>query len=334
MAGRRRKILIVIAISAICVTGILLFFPIIFFLSDYLSKTEKVNANLLIVEGWLPQYAIEMAYDEFENNSYDLVVTTGLKISGYYLVSMNGFLVFHTHDKCKGNVKIGDHLIEVDAYSEMKDKNSAHFNVFINDSIVADFFADKKKRKYEIIWNGNLSKIDSVMIQFDNDSLFEYGDRNLYIKEIIIDYKTHFSFQNNSYYDIGALDGKKRVNNNFTSFSELARNKLLSMGIDSSLVLSIPCNRVNINRTLTSALAFRDWLKTSNFKVKGINIVSLGSHARRTWLSYTKVLDKSYNIGIVSFPDRKGRFSRKYKVLQTLRETLGFVYYWIILIPY
>ncbi len=333
MSGSRKKKLVTI-ILIICVSGSLLFFPIIFSLFDYLSKTEKVEANLLIIEGWLPSYAIEMAYDEFKDNHYDLIITTGIKISEYYQVYTNGYLIFYTNQKLKENDKSGDHTIEIEAYSELGEKNCAHFNVFINDAKVADFLADKKKRKYEITWNGKLSNIDSVIVQFDNDMVNEYGDRNLYVKDIIFNHNTKIVYQNNSEYDIGILDGKRRVINNFNSFAELARNRILSMGIDSSLILAITGNRVKLNRTLTSALAFRDWLNTSNIKVEGINIVTVGAHAKRTWMTYNKILKGTYQIGIISLPDYKNNYSKKKKIFKTLRETIGIMYYWIILIPY
>ena len=334
MSQRRKKRTLIILILGICISGIILFLPIVFHITDYLSKTKKVSANLLIVEGWLPPYAIRMAYNEFKENGYDLIITTGIKISDFYLVYTNGYLIFHTSKRMNAIDKSGDHTIEIDAYSELERENCAHFNVFINDSMVAGFSADKKMRKYKIEWKGNLTKIDSVMIQFDNDMVNEYGDRNLYIKELIVDQKIHIPYQNNSVYAIGEPNSKERFKNNYSSFAELARKRLLSAGVDSSLVLAVPGNRVRINRTLTSALAFREWLNTSKFNVKGINIVTLGAHAKRTWLTYHKILNHKYEIGIISLPDYKNSYSRKNKVLKTLRETLGIIYYWFLLIPY
>jgi hypothetical protein len=330
---KKKKILITTILFVLILSGIL-FLPVIYSISDHLSKTTRVKANILLVEGWLPHYAIEMAYNEFINNSYDHVITTGIRISGYFQVSMNGYLIFFTHDKLKGIDASEDHTIAIDAYSDMEEEDCAHFKVFINDSIVADFYADKKKRQYEIPWKGKSSKIDSVMVQFDNDRFDEHGDRNLYVKEIVFDHKIHIPYQHNSVYDIGELDGKRRFNNNFNSHAELAKNALLSLGIDSSLILAIPGKNVRINRTLSSALAFRDWLKTSNIEVKGINIVTEGTHARRTWMTYNKILKGNYKIGIISLPEYKEHPSWKYKVFNTLREAIGLVYYWFILIPY
>jgi hypothetical protein len=125
-----------------------------------------------------------------------------------------------------------------------------------------------------------------------------------------------------------------KIKNDYTSYAKLAKNSLLAMGIDSSLVVEIPGKKVTLNRTLFSALAFRDWLKTSDIEVIGINIVTLGTHAERTLMTYNKILDKKYDIGIISLPDYRERHSRIYKVLKTIRETIGIIYYWMILIPY
>jgi len=106
------------------------------------------------------------------------------------------------------------------------------------------------------------------------------------------------------------------------------------MGIDSSVITSVPGKRVALNRTLSSVLAFRDWIKISNYKVEGINIISEGTHARRTWFTYSKLLNNAYPIGIISLPDYHASNSRKYKLFKTLREAIGYVYYRLLLIFY
>jgi len=330
----KKRSLIFYIIFGIAILGLVFSRPILRRLADYLSKSERVHANILVVEGWLPPYAIEMAYKEFQKNGYEYIIISGMKsISEYYMVSMNGYLIFYPKDKLINLTESDQHIIEIDAFSELEGKNCAHFNVFVNDSMLADFSADKKKRKFEITWKGKLADIDSILVQFDNDAVGDYGDRNLFVKEIIIDHKTEIPYQNNSEYDIGALDTKTRIINNFNSNAELARNEFIAMGIDSSKIIAIPGKKVSLNRTLSSVLAFRDWIKSSGCRVEGINIVSEGAHSRRTWMTYNKILNNAYNIGIISLPDY-GNQSRKYKLFKTLRESLGLLYYRLILIFY
>src|ERR1043166_4038565 len=60
-----------------------------FFLKNvypFLATTQPVNADILVVEGWVHQYAIQAAVREFRSRSYKRVLTTGgpvIGIGGY-----------------------------------------------------------------------------------------------------------------------------------------------------------------------------------------------------------------------------------------------------------
>lgn len=325
----------IIVLISVLILGYVILKPAFNYLSGYLSKSEQVSANLLIVEGWLPDYALEMAYKEFRENQYNYIITTGIRsTSEYFMLSEDGFLIFYPKNSLPGINYTGPHSIEVAAFSELGGENRAHFNLYINDSIAADFFAEKRKKVYSINWKGDLKKIDSIMVEFTNDFMGDFGDRNLFIKDINIDHKITIPFLNNSAYEVTYHDGKRRIINNYISNAELAKKRLVILGMDSSLITAVSGDKVRINRTLTSALAFRDWLKTADINIKGIKIISMGTHARRTWMTYNRVLNEKYKIGIISLPDYKYNRSKIVRFLKTIRETLGIIYYWFILIPY
>jgi hypothetical protein len=332
----RKKVVWIISmiIFLVLISGFLLVKPAFNYISGFLSKSEIVNANILIVEGWLPNYALKMASEEFHKQNYQYIVTTGIKSNiKYFGLYINGYLIFYPHAKFSGNNEYKKHSVEVEAYSELNGENRAHFNVYLNDTLAGNFYADKSKRKYMVEWRGSLAKIDSILVQFDNDSWGQFGDRNLFVKDLIIDNQIIIPYGNNSAFVESRLSNKHEILTNFSSNAELARNRLVSMGIDSSRIIATPGERVRINRTLTSAVAFRNWLKTSNLEIKGINIFSMGTHARRTWMTYNKILNEKYQIGIISVPDYVNR-SKENKMLKTFRETLGIIYYWLILLPY
>jgi uncharacterized SAM-binding protein YcdF (DUF218 family) len=48
----------------------------------FLAITHRVNANILVVEGWIHEYAIRSAVDEFRSGSYERVFTTGGPVQG------------------------------------------------------------------------------------------------------------------------------------------------------------------------------------------------------------------------------------------------------------
>jgi hypothetical protein len=331
---KKRLLILFISLSVILSTYLFLK-PAFNYLSGYLSKSEKVKANILVVEGWLPENALKMVYEEFKKNGYEYIITTGLKTSiKYFELSENSFLIFYPNSRFSGIKEDANHSIEVDAFSELGGENRAHFNVYINDLLTANFYAAKRKGKYTINWKGRLDMIDSIMVQFDNDSWGNFGDRNLYVKEINIDHKIIFPYLNNSVYAVFYSGREERVKNNFNSNAELARNRLITMGMNPSQIIATSGETVIVNRTLTSALAFRDWLKHTNSDISGINIVSMGAHARRTWMIYNKILKEKYPIGIIALHDNIYTQSRIYRLFKNIRETLGIIYYWIILIPY
>lgn len=48
----------------------------------FLAEAHRVNTNVLVVEGWIQQYAIRAAEKEFRTGSYERVFTTGGPITG------------------------------------------------------------------------------------------------------------------------------------------------------------------------------------------------------------------------------------------------------------
>jgi hypothetical protein len=333
-----KKIFRILAIAILSVFSIsyLLLKPAFTYLSGYLSKSAQVKADILVVEGWLPHYALEMAYNEYQKSKYEYIVTTGTRYTPpYYKISDNGYLIFYTHDLLTGMNEKGSHSIVIKAYSDMEGENRAHFNFYINDSLTASFYAEKHKKGYSFTWKGCLKNIDSVMVQYDNDIYEPPLDRNLSVSEICFDNKVTVPYLFHSEYDMLKLDGKLRFKNNLTTTAQMARSKLIKMGMDSTRIIAVSADKAGINRTLTSALEFRKWLASRGEDINGINIISLGPHGRRTWMTYNKILNERYRIGIISIPeDSDMNLTGKKKAFKTLRETLGIIYYWFILIPY
>ena len=48
----------------------------------FLAITHRVNADVLVVEGWIHEYAIRAAAEEFRSGSYRRVFTTGGPVVG------------------------------------------------------------------------------------------------------------------------------------------------------------------------------------------------------------------------------------------------------------
>ena len=276
------------------------------------------------------------AYREFNSGRYDLIVTTGILTPDVEFFNMysNGFLVFYPGRIISSDTLLKRHLIEITAHSKMGGKYSAHFNFFVNDSLVADFKAGEKVRKYSFYWEGSLKDIDSLLVNFDNDYVDEKGDINLYVKEIVIDGEYIIPYQFHSEFDIGALDGNNRMINNYNSNAEIARNIFINKGIEPRRVVAVTAGKTVFNRTLSSVTEFRNWRRKYTGTVTGINIISLGTHSRRTWITYKSILGNDEKTGIISVKEIPGSSAGNRRYIYVFKEFLDFLYYRIILIFY
>jgi hypothetical protein len=71
---------------ALLVTFSLVLVSIILFSHEFLAPTKSVKGEVLVVEGWLPDYALVEVKERFEKGKYRLLVTTGGRIgTGYHL---------------------------------------------------------------------------------------------------------------------------------------------------------------------------------------------------------------------------------------------------------
>lgn len=53
---------------------------------SFLAPNSPIKADILVVEGWVPDYALKNAIEEFNRGSYKKLITTGIPVEeGYYL---------------------------------------------------------------------------------------------------------------------------------------------------------------------------------------------------------------------------------------------------------
>jgi hypothetical protein len=63
-----------------------LFFSIVSSIYPFLAIDKPIDGEILVVEGWLPDYALKQAIKEFKSNNYNLLITTGGPLlKGYHL---------------------------------------------------------------------------------------------------------------------------------------------------------------------------------------------------------------------------------------------------------
>lgn len=72
------------ALLIISIAGLI--FGLVSSIHPFLAIDKPIDSEILVVEGWLPDYALKQAINEFSNNNYTLLITTGGPLlKGYHL---------------------------------------------------------------------------------------------------------------------------------------------------------------------------------------------------------------------------------------------------------
>lgn len=164
--------LVILALVPICMAAILGF--AFLNLHPFLAKNSPVTADVLVVEGWLPDYAIEAAAMEFKNGAYQKLITIGGSIP-----------------------------------------------------------------------------------------------RGMYLSE-------------------------------YKNFAELAGATLTAIGVDPAQLFIVADTTQSLGRTSSSAAILEHWLSTVEPQIIAINLFTLGTHSRRSWLLFEQTLAPQISVGILS----------------------------------
>jgi hypothetical protein len=83
-------------------------------------------------------------------------------------------------------------------------------------------------------------------------------------------------------------------------------------------------------RTYSSAVALRDWFRDHNLAIHSFNVLTEGSHARRTSLLYQKAFGKNVAVGVIAISnpdyDPKDWWRYSYGVREVIGESIAYIY--------
>jgi len=314
-------------VSALILVGVIGVLWVMFGLYRFLAENDKIKAEVLVVEGWLPEYALEQACKEFKNGSYKYILTTGGRVDKIFRMHSNGTLNFQLPDSVTARPPASSIVIE--AQGVPLDGQYPHFSLWVNDTIcVGEAYTWWYDKKFTFPLASETPPIRKVHITYDNDDSKKGIDRDLYFKSVTVNGHKATYLNGEAIYEFYSPYSHQKEIYAEKTWAEQAAFTLQSMGLTNTEVIALPSPAVRRHRTYTSAMALRDWLEENH--VKSINVFSLGAHARRSRLSYEKVLDQdNISIGVIAVdnenqdPDtwwkRKGSF--KAVMIEALKYT-------------
>lgn len=86
----------------------------------------------------------------------------------------------------------------------------------------------------------------------------------------------------------------------YKTYAQLGAATLTQMRFDTNKLQAVPAPYVSQDRTYTSAVALREWLRSHGGIPNEIHVISMDCHSRRTRLLYQKAFGDGVNVGITA----------------------------------
>ncbi len=202
----------------------------------------------------------------------------------------------------------------------------------------------KKKECYRITWLSLLviALVIFLSFRFFRERIYDYLSPNepITTKVLVIEgwmddfaiEEAYTIYQENDYEIIITTGGPLDIGylaTHFITSADLAKTTLIELGMDSTKIFSVPRKHVLKKRTYESALALKKWMNTKHPDMNSFNLVSLGTHSKRSWVLFQKALpDKK--IGIIALRDQRFDPEKWWKTSKGSRtvitETIGYFY--------
>jgi hypothetical protein len=109
----------------------------------------------------------------------------------------------------------------------------------------------------------------------------------------------------------------------FKSYAEFGAAVAVKLGADPAKTHAVPAPETRQDRTYVAAVAVREWLRQRGPVPARVNVVSLGPHARRSWLLHEAAFGGLAEIGVMAVEDRGYDGSRWWTSSSGFRAVTG-----------
>lgn len=109
-----------------------------------------------------------------------------------------------------------------------------------------------------------------------------------------------------------------------------AAEQLRNLGVNDSAIEALVVRNIKRHRTYASALAVKHWLTDSKIDAVGINVVTLGAHARKSLVLFDRAFGKGVPVGVIAGRDERYNAERWWLsvrgIYTVLWSTVGYLY--------
>lgn len=309
---------------------------------NFLSYHHPVNSDNFLLEGWLTAWDIEQSVEVLREKPDAKIFIVGRQYkrgdvaevdNEKVLTRKDGILLLTNSSLILKPEVIQDAVFEENPNLIVEAKGSsafgifAHFLVLVNGEKRGSFFSSSELETFHVSIP-HPDTIKSISILYDNDLATDVEARYLVVKSVQIGNRKIELMPVNvivTRQEIKALYG-------FPSSAALMKNYLHDLGVDPSIIQTIPFQSENRNQTLEGCQAFSKW--PGSQKIKSFNIVSQEIHSRRSWMTYSRILSDT-DVGVIYFKPRWKEIrqpeKRRMQHLKVFDEIISYMGNWFYL---
>lgn len=313
----------------------------------FLRHNKGVEAQIMVLEAWVPSYAIEEAARRFQAGDYSGIVVVGAE---YRVDSSAVAQKTEPHDRSKyslfknGFIKINPSVVN-DLLGAMNDSVTitidavgrdvlgvnSHFSLVIDQEIIGSSFTSEEYKEYSFSYS-NDRPVESFCILFMNDTFIPGNDRNLNVRGVKLGSialplnDTVFSVIHQS---------ERTVMPEIVAFTSIAESTayyLKCLGLPDESIIYLSSEYYDRNKTLSNARRVSEWITTSPYSESSVNINTFDIHSRRTYLTFRNELGRrqvgtimSPNMVITDYNWRENRRGIRYVVAETAKYLYALV---------
>jgi len=135
--------------------------------------------------------------------------------------------------------------------------------------------------------------------------------------------------QSGAYRNLVVIGSQITASDNSRNYADLAVENLSKLGAPQNKIVKIATPYQSETRTFAEAEAFRKWLLSSGVETCCIDVLTVGVHSRKSWITFQSVLGNTYRIGVIAGPEE---YNAKYWLVSrrglwlVLRNLSGYLY--------
>ena len=283
----------------------------------WLIVNKPVDAELLIVEAWVPDNLSGKVIEEFHSKNYEKLLITGNRELDCLSFWENGSIFisaawekFTSDSVCR---------ICILAQGTPVRKQYPVVEIFL-DSVKMDDIIIGPFKEWHCTNCIQIKENTTIEYRFINDQVSGQEDRNLFfyslkLNDSLIHYTSDMiSITNNNLYNV--------LTSNYLSDASVKAFMLQNVGIPEDCISFTKADTTTISGTLSSAAAAIQYIYEHGYF--SANIFTTDLHSRRSYKSYKKLAGKKIRIGVITEP--LNNYTRKKLILKECVKNVALLF--------